>query len=58
MRAVGFVVAPTSFRCFCSPFVLQPINYKFDHSYVLDTMKKHPGKVRSDIEARHPYVRH
>ncbi len=27
-------------------FVSQPINYKFDHSYVLDTMRRWPGKVR------------
>lgn len=32
------------------PFVWQPINYKFDHSFVLDAMKKYPGKVRRDRE--------
>ncbi|CAN0399553.1 unnamed protein product, partial [Ectocarpus sp. 13 AM-2016] len=26
--------------------IVQPINYKFDHSYVLDAMSKWPGKVR------------
>eukprot|EP00903_Cladosiphon_okamuranus_P019921 g18308.t1 len=26
--------------------IVQPINYKFDHTYVLDTMKTHPGKFK------------
>lgn len=49
-----FPPGPDSLSFFCSHFALQPINYKFDHSYVIDAMKKHPGKVRSENSPAHP----
>ncbi|CAM9245020.1 unnamed protein product [Scytosiphon promiscuus] len=41
-----FRLAPATFLLFVPSTLLQPINYKFDHSYVLDAMKRWPGKFK------------